>query len=317
MSDESIILCPYCGLRQRFATGCTACGGRFDAWSLAATQNEMGAWFVRDSKRPHFVGCSHATIVAAIRAGEIGRDSIVRGPSTRQFWTVARRAAGLAHLFGRCHACQGPVLADKPECGACGADPLDWRDRNHLGLPAIESFAPPAAALDPHAIVATAFVREGGIYFVRTAPVPPPGSTTVRVTPPPFERIDESAPAAPVAPAVPREPAAVEKPSAPAERSPLDRSLAERVRSVERTNRILFLATVFAAMLALVLGGAYIFERDSRAKAIAAAREEAIRGLRAEFERTQPVTKPKAVDLPSEPEPLPTGAQPPTPSGRR
>jgi hypothetical protein len=99
---------------------------------------------------------------------------------------------------------------------------------------------------------------------------------------------------------------------APSEASPprgglsqVDRSLASRVRRLERINQILFLATVFAGLLALVLGGAYVVQRDMRSKEIAAARDEAIREVRAEFERAQPVTKPKVVDLPSEPEPPP------------
>lgn len=322
MSNESIILCPYCGTRQAFAAACSSCKGRFDAWSLAATQNDMGAWFVRDSKRPHFVGYSYAALEAAIRAGELGRDAIVRGPSTRQFWTVARRVPGIAHLFGRCHACQAPVAVDRPDCAACGEPPLDWQDRNHLGLPPIEAVPQPSAGLDAQALVQTAFVREGSFYFVRASPVPPPTSTIVRVTPPaeiamaaPVEPVEVVASAAPA-------PAAESAPQPAPQRSGLsqvDRSLAQRVRRLERINQVLFIATVFAGLLALVLGGAYVMQRDTRAKELAAAREEAIRGVRAEFERTQPVTKPKAVELPSEPEPPPAqvGAPPVAPPARR
>ena len=330
MSSDALILCPYCGSRQAFATACGACGGRFDAWSLAATQNDMGAWFVRDSKRPNFVGYSYATIVAAIRAGEIGRDAIVRGPSTRQFWTVARRAAGLAHLFGRCHACQGPVAAEGTDCNACGVSAHDWQDRNYLGLPPVEAVAQPSAALDAQALVQSAFVREGSIYFVRASPVPAPTSMVVRVTAPnavtaPSQALAVIEPALP-APAAPI--AVVPAPSdasparsglSPVDRSLVDRSLVNRTRRLERINQILFLATVFAGLLALVLGGAYVMQRDTRAKELAAAREEAIREVRAEFERTQPVTKPKAVDLPTEPEPPPAqvGAPPARSPARR
>jgi hypothetical protein len=330
MSSDAVILCPYCGSRQGFAKSCEACGGRFDAWSLAATQNDMGAWFVRDSKRPHFVGASYETIVSAIRAGEIGRDAVVRGPSTRQFWTVARRAAGLAHLFGRCHACQGPVHADKPECGACGGGALDWQDRNYFGLPPIESLAAPSGGLDAQSLVNSAFVREGAVYFVRISPIPAPRAAIVRVAPP----VEAIAAATPIAvPEPSAEPAAAERAAVTKQESPvaepsvarsgptiLDRSLADRVRHLERVNQILFVATLFAGLLALVLGGAYVMQRDTRAKELAAAREDAIRELRADFERAQPVTKSKAVELPTEPEPPPAKVAPPaapTPSGRR
>ena len=278
----------------------------------------MGAWFVRDSKRPHFVGYSYDTLVAAIRTGEVGRDSIVRGPSTRQFWTVARRAAGLAHLFGRCHACHGPVTQEKPECADCGAGRLDWQDRNYLGLPPIETIARPTAALEPQALVATAFVREGSVYFVRTSPIPAPSAAIVRIAAPTILAQPEPTPIA-IAPEPPPAAQAVEASPARTGLSPLDRSLADRVRRLERTNQILLLATVFAAMLALVLGGAYIVQRDARVKELADAREEAIRELRADFERAQPVTKSKAIDLPSEPEspPAQVAAPPVVPSTRR
>ena len=321
MSSDALILCPYCGSRQAFAKACGACGGRFDAWSLAATQNDMGAWFVRDSKRPNFVGYSYATIVAAIRAGEIGRDAIVRGPSTRQFWTVARRAAGLAHLFGRCHACQGPVAAEGTDCNACGVSAHDWQDRNYLGLPPVEAVAQPSAALDAQALVQSAFVREGTVYFVRTSPVPAPTSMVVRVTAPaavtapvsitaPSQALAVIEPAVPAPAPAPSDASPARSGLSPVDRSPVDRSLVDRslvnrTRRLERINQILFLATVFAGLLALVLGGAYVMQRDTRAKELAAAREQAIRELRADFERTQPVTKPKAVDLPTEPEPPP------------
>jgi hypothetical protein len=278
----------------------------------------MGAWFVRDSKRPHFVGYSYDTLVAAIRTGEVGRDSIVRGPSTRQFWTVARRAAGLAHLFGRCHACHGPVTQEKPECADCGAGRLDWQDRNYLGLPPIETIARPTAALEPQALVATAFVREGSVYFVRTSPIPAPSAAIVRIAAPTILAQPEPTPIA-IAPEPPPAAQAVEASPARTGLSPLDRSLADRVRRLERTNQILLLATVFAAMLALVLGGAYIVQRDARVKELADAREEAIRELRSDFERAQPVTKSKAVDLPAEPEspPAQVAAPPVVPSTRR
>jgi hypothetical protein len=110
------------------------------------------------------------------------------------------------------------------------------------------------------------------------------------------------------APAPAPAPAPVAAPRAP---SAIDRSLAERVRHLERTNRALFIATVCTAVLALLLAGAYVMQRDARDKELFAAREEAVRKLRSEFERTQPLTSRKAPELPPEPEPPATRAQPP------
>ena len=183
MTTARAILCPYCGDRHAPDPAhpeCRACSGRFDAWSIAATQNDMGAWYVRDARRPHFVGFRHAALVAAIRAGEIGRDAIVRGPTTRQLWTIARRAQGIAHLFGRCHACQAPVTEAEPACAACGATPDAPGERNYFGLPPFEPIAPPTGARADFA----AFVEDSGLLVVRARAVPPPGSAIVRVAPP-------------------------------------------------------------------------------------------------------------------------------------
>ena len=228
MSDDpKAILCPYCGDAQKPALACRSCGGNFDQWSLAATQNDMGTWHVRDSSRPHFIGLSHEAIVAAIRAGEIGMNSIVRGPTTRQFWTLARRAPGIAHLFGRCHACQAPVTPAAPVCGTCGAVPSTPPTRNFAGLPAIERVATPADAVPD----LSGFIEDSGVLLVRVTAV-----------------AEERVAAAPVVVAAPA-PAASPRDAV----SIVDRALAERTRRLERTNRALFAAVVVATIGAIVL----------------------------------------------------------------
>ncbi|MBI1303578.1 MAG: hypothetical protein GC172_07295 [Phycisphaera sp.] len=279
----------------------------------------MGPWFVRNAARPHFVGCSYATLLALVRAGEVGRDTVVRGPSTRQFWTVARRAAGLAHLFGRCHACQGPVTIESPVCGACGAAPHDATDRSHFGIGPIETVVPPQSQpVDPLALVKTAFAPEGDMFFVRVTPLPPPERSVVRVQPPAPVAVDppapapaqvaavSSAPSAPVAPSV-ADPVRTERVTSPA----IDRGLSERVRDLTRLNRMLLVATILVSASALILGGAYVILRDARSSELAEARAKAIAEVRAEFERAEPVTKSGAVQLPAEPPSPPTTARPP------
>jgi hypothetical protein len=328
MSEPAAILCPYCGHKQPLAPACRECRGRFDAWSLQATQNDMGPWFVRNSARPHFVGCSYATLLALVRAGEVGRDTVVRGPSTRQLWTVARRAAGLAHLFGRCHACQGPVTIESPVCGDCGTGPHDAGDRNHFGLGPIETVVPPQSQpADPLALVKTAFAPEGDMFFVRVTPLPPPERSIVRVQPPAPAPLAPPAPlaspepettsapatasiAAPTPAAAP--PAASEQPRVERVGSPaIDRGLSERVRDLTRLNRMLLVATILVSASALVLGGAYVILRDARSSELAEARAKAIAEVRAEFERAEPVTKSGAAQLPAEPDSPPTTARPP------
>ena len=324
MSEASVILCPYCGSRQKVGLTCEACGGLFDIASLQATQNDMGAWFVRDSRRPHFVGYSTNAIAAAIRAGELGRDAIVRGPTTRQLWTIARRAAGIAHHFGRCYACQCPVTSEDGLCSACGAQPPECDDRNFLGLPVTQAVPEPIAVRDPVGALEDGFVVDSGIYFVRTTPIVPPRVVEVRVQAPDIE----GAPAS-IAPAraigaelrvaglsrtrTPQRDAASAAPSfaapspaTPASSSPIERSLAMRVRSLERVNRILLLTTVLAFIVGLVLAAAFVVQRDARGKELAQMRRETLAEVEAEFARGQPITQPI-------PQPIPRPDVPETP----
>ncbi len=282
----------------------------------------MGAWFVRDSQRPHFVGFSQESLVAAIKAGEIGMNAIVRGPTTRQYWTIARRVPGIAHLFGRCSACQSPVREDWPRCGHCGAEPPRLDDRNFLGLPAVERVAAPADARPD----LSAFDIDSGVLFVRVAPVIPastaarlqtqivPATVAVSVRDDGDARFDADAghgaaataaksAATAAATTTPRTSPAVTEPlSARSALSPVNRALAERVRSLERRNRFLFgIATIsFLAAIGAVVASVAQSERhrsDTEAKVA-----EALRAIRAEFERRTPVVTPPSAELPPMPE---------------
>jgi len=68
------------------------------------------------------------------RKGMIERHTLLRGPTTRQLWTVARHVAGIAHLLGRCHKCDAHVKPTSRSCEVCNAPFLIYRDRNNLGL---------------------------------------------------------------------------------------------------------------------------------------------------------------------------------------
>lgn len=145
-------VCPYCGGTTSDAPRCDQCRGPVDPLSRQATQNTMGPWFIRDEAQPFRPGCSFATLVALIHRSKIGSDAILRGPSTNQFWTPARRVPGIAHLFETCHNCQESVSPSATQCPACGVSFLVRDDRQTLGLLAVRAIpgqtlpdAPPAA----------------------------------------------------------------------------------------------------------------------------------------------------------------------------
>jgi hypothetical protein len=70
-----------------------------------------------------------------VQKGRVRPETIVRGPTTRQFWMRADRTPGVSVLLGVCHACAAPVRADQAACASCNAElHVAPTDRQHLGL---------------------------------------------------------------------------------------------------------------------------------------------------------------------------------------
>jgi hypothetical protein len=127
-------LCPYCGQVTTDARRCGACGGHLDPLSRQATQNTMGPWQIHDPVQPFRPGCSFATVRKLIERGQITGRTILRGPTTRQFWTFADRTPSVANLLGVCHNCHAEVSAEAFLCAACGSSFTPETDRQYLGL---------------------------------------------------------------------------------------------------------------------------------------------------------------------------------------
>lgn len=148
MTEQKLVICPYCGDPQALADRCRACGGLFEPLSRQATHNAMGPWFVRDADRPFQPGCSYETLLRLVERGRVTKFTIVRGPTTRQFWTIAKHVPGLSHLLGFCHQCDATVDAGDRACHACGAAFGAFMDRNYLGLPDVRPLPWEAAGDD-------------------------------------------------------------------------------------------------------------------------------------------------------------------------
>ncbi len=143
-----VLICPYCGDTQAAGERCRVCGGLFEPLSRQASHNAMGPWFVRDEHRPFQPGASYETIVKLVERGQINRYSILRGPTTKQFWTVARRVPGISHLLGYCHNCDASVSKDDHGCPTCGVPFGAYLDRNYLGLPEVKPLPWEAPVVD-------------------------------------------------------------------------------------------------------------------------------------------------------------------------
>lgn len=127
-------LCPYCGHVSANAKSCERCRGMFEPLSRQASQNAMGPWFIRDENSPFLPGFSLSTLRQMVKRGRIAPDTIIKGPSTRQFWAYARSVPGVAHLLGSCHVCKAAANAEQAACAACGTSFTVADDREHLGL---------------------------------------------------------------------------------------------------------------------------------------------------------------------------------------
>jgi hypothetical protein len=133
-SRPGSILCPYCGEVSADPRRCGKCGGHFDPLSRQASQNAMGPWFIRDTANPFRPGCSFDTLRELVRRARITPETIIRGPTTHQFWAFAARTPSVANLLGLCHSCRKPARPDEFSCRACGASFTPDTDRQHLGL---------------------------------------------------------------------------------------------------------------------------------------------------------------------------------------
>ena len=140
------MVCPYCGGLTPDTGRCTHCEANLDALSRQATQNQMGPWFVRDERSAFRPGCSYSTIRRMAESGTIRPGTVVRGPSTHQFWMLAKHTPGVAHLMGMCHNCGAEVSADMFACRSCGEPFSTERDRQHLGLGPARSLPGSASA---------------------------------------------------------------------------------------------------------------------------------------------------------------------------
>ncbi len=181
VSPAPRVLCPYCGLVQGGTDRCNGCRGLFEPLSRQATQNAMGAWQIRDDRRPFQPGCSWETLRGMVARGRIRPDTVLRGPTTRQFWTFARDTPGIAVLLGICHACHTSVKTDESNCSACGVELQPRHDRQFLGLSPLQLLpgdAPPERVATVAARGASGLTRPASPLDVGTPATPTPELTS-------------------------------------------------------------------------------------------------------------------------------------------
>lgn len=94
----------------------------------------MGPWFIRDASNPFRPGCNFQTLRALVERGRVVGETVIRGPTTGQFWRAAAGVPGVANVLGACHACRAKTSPGDRMCGACGASFDVPEDRQQLGI---------------------------------------------------------------------------------------------------------------------------------------------------------------------------------------
>ena len=176
MAKQRILVCPICGETQQETSTCCACQTALDGEGLLMAEGSIGPWWIRDKQHPFRPGMTYDHIAELAHKGEIERHTLVRGPTTRQLWTVARHVAGIAHLLGRCHRCDAHVDGIDRSCNACNAPFLVYRDRNNLGLDGSE---PSKGAV----IGLSSFLTDSSIQDTKSIPLRMPLSGNHHHTP--------------------------------------------------------------------------------------------------------------------------------------
>lgn len=220
----------------------------------------MGPWSVHRTDVPTVVGCSYETLLRMVQAGEVTRDTILRGPSTKQLWQVARRVPGIAHLVGSCHQCRAKVerrVGAQPaqQCRECGANFGAYLDRNWYGLPDINPL-PDDPAVDP-----SEHRQSRGMTPARSTSLSSFVTDDELLVPEiytdaPRSARDAAARATPATaqPSAFARTASSEDGEAASElMSVAERTLIDRTRRLESTNRILLTTTVICFVLAFAL----------------------------------------------------------------
>ena len=112
-------VCPFCGSPTQVGSSCPRCALEDTAATRNATKLRAGPWYVLQARNPAAPGMNFATLKHLVTRGVVTRDSVVRGPTTNQFWRQASRVRGLSRELGVCHSCQEFVDAGEALCPHC------------------------------------------------------------------------------------------------------------------------------------------------------------------------------------------------------
>jgi hypothetical protein len=113
-------VCPFCGTQRDSDVGpCMHCSLEDTPTTRSATRSKLGPWYVLQSRNPSAPGMNFATLMVLVQKGRVTARSVVRGPTTGQFWRHAAKIKGLSREFGLCWNCGGDVTKNARACASC------------------------------------------------------------------------------------------------------------------------------------------------------------------------------------------------------
>jgi hypothetical protein len=84
-----------------------------------ATRARIGPWHVLQTRNPSAPGMKFSTLLSLVKKGQVTPKSVVRGPTTNQFWALAINVKGLSREFGHCFDCGAEMESTANICPRC------------------------------------------------------------------------------------------------------------------------------------------------------------------------------------------------------
>jgi hypothetical protein len=113
-------VCPFCGTQRETDLGaCLHCSLEDTPTTRSATRSKLGPWYVLQSRNPSAPGMNFATLMVLVQKNRVTARSVIRGPTTGQFWRHAAKVKGVSREFGLCWNCGGDVAKNARACPAC------------------------------------------------------------------------------------------------------------------------------------------------------------------------------------------------------
>lgn len=180
--DKTPDLCCVCGADNQPGDVCGECGY---GYAPAMTPIAFGPWYVRDAVHAFYPGISVDHVKKMIADGTLNADSLMRGPTTQQFWMKASSVNGIAHLLGVCHSCGTQCSESADRCMMCSA-PFGYRENpNQLGLAYPTDCDAEAAQQQLNEEIAQANAPESSQQAPAAEPAPPQSGPSSQSQPTP------------------------------------------------------------------------------------------------------------------------------------